>query len=197
MSEPGTRSDAGLLARVADGHEDALAALYQGHAAAMLRLIRRLTSDRAEAEEILQESWLAVWQSAAAFRGDASARAWLLGVARRQAHNRLRRASVSTVELDETVDVAQSGPDVENRVISAMEFDDVVAAIRELPDHLRDVVDLVVVEQLPYGDIARVLGIPAGTVKSRMAHAKKRLASAAQQVGRGEHDTALPEGRRR
>lgn len=197
MSEPVTRSDAELLARVADGHEDALAALYRDHAAAMLRLIRRLTSDRAAAEEILQESWLAVWQSAAAFRGESSARAWLLGVARRQAHNRLRRASVSTVELDETLDVAQSEPGVEDRVLAGMEFDDVVAAVRRLPEHLRDVVDLVVVEELSYGDIARVLGIPPGTVKSRMSHAKKRLADAARHTRDGEHGTALPEGRRR
>lgn len=176
MADAGTDSAGELLARVAEGSEEALGLLYQEHAAPMLRLIRRLTADRAVAEEILQEAWLAVWQSAAGFRGDSSARAWLLGVARRQAHNRLRRASLTTVDLDAAAHVPQSGPDVEDRVLAGMEFDEVLARVRDLPEHLREVLDLVLVESLSYGDIARVLGIPVGTVKSRMSQIKRRLA---------------------
>lgn len=168
--------DENLLARVADGDEDALRVLYERHASAMLRMIRRLTSDAAEAEEILQEAWLATWQSAASFRAESGARAWLLGVARRQAHNRLRRRVVPTVELDEAVDVATVGPDVEDQVLAGMEFDMVLAAVRELPPHLHEVLDLVLVERLSYRDIARVLEIPVGTVKSRMSQVKRRVA---------------------
>jgi RNA polymerase sigma-70 factor (ECF subfamily) len=70
-------SDEALLTAAARGDQTALRILYERHAAAMLRLIRRLTSEAAVAEEILQESWLAVWRSAAGFRGEASVRSWL------------------------------------------------------------------------------------------------------------------------
>lgn len=176
VTEAGTHPGGQLLARVAEGDEEALGLLYHEHAGSMLRLIRRLTANRAEAEEILQEAWLAVWQSAAAFRGDSAPRAWLLGVARRQAHNRLRRASLSTTELDAAAQVPQSGPDVEDRVLAGMEFEQVLARVRDLPRHLREVLDLVLVEQLSYGEIAGVLDVPVGTVKSRMSHIKRELA---------------------
>lgn len=175
VTEAESDSAAELLAGVAEGDEEALGVLYREYAAAMLRLIRRLTANQAEAEEILQEAWLAVWQSAAGFRGDSEPRAWLLGVARRQAHNRLRRSSLSTVELDESADVAQTGPDVEDRVLAAMDFDQVIAGIQRLPEPLREVLDLVVVDKLSYGDIAQILGIPIGTVKSRMSQIKRGL----------------------
>lgn len=175
VTEAGTHS-AGLLARVAEGDEEALGLLYREHAGSMLRLIGRLTTNRAEAEEILQEAWLAVWQSAAAFRGDSAPRAWLLGVARRQAHNRLRRAALSTAELDAAAQVPQAGPDVEDRVLAGMEFEQVLARVRDLPRHLREVLDLVLVEQLSYREIAGVLDVPVGTVKSRMSHIKRELA---------------------
>jgi RNA polymerase sigma-70 factor (ECF subfamily) len=187
-------SDDNLLVRVSSGDEDALCVLYERHASAMLRMIRRLTSDSAQAEEILQEAWLAVWQSAAGFRAESAPRAWLLGVARRQAHNRLRRQVVPTVELDAAADIATGGPDVEDRVLAGMEFDMVLAAVRKLPDHLRDVLDLVLVERLSYADIARILEIPVGTVKSRMAQVKKRVADGTR-WGDEPEDARAGEGR--
>lgn len=190
MAEWGTCSDAQLLARVARGDQDAFGELYRAHVSSMLRLIRRLTSSAAEAEEILQEAWLAVWRSAATMRGESSVRAWLLGVARRQAHNRLRKSAPITVELDEAVDVAQSGPDIEDAVLAGMEFESVLAAVRELPPHLREVLDLVLVERLSYGDIARILDIPVGTVKSRMSHVKRRVAAGTRWSAEADGPTA-------
>ncbi|RCV52802.1 RNA polymerase sigma factor [Marinitenerispora sediminis] len=170
------RTDDDLLAAVAAGDQDALRALYDGHAAAMLRLLRRLTSDRGVAEEILQETWLAVWRSADRFRGEASVRGWLLGVARRQAHNRLRRSEPPAIDVAEAPEPADLGADVEARVLAAAGHDEIMAAIRELPPRLREVVVLALVEELPYRDVAEVLGVPVGTVKSRMSGARARLA---------------------
>ena len=92
-------SDEALLTAVADGDQTALRALYERHASATLRLIRRLTSDQGVAEEILQETWLAVWRSAKGFRAESSARGWLMGVARRQAHNQLRKSRPQLTDL--------------------------------------------------------------------------------------------------
>ncbi len=172
---PTVCSDEVLLSAVARGDQAALRALYERHAAVMLRLIRRLTSDRSVAEEILQETWLAVWRSAAGFRGESSVRGWLLGVARRQAHNHLRKSRPQLADLAEAQDVPDPAPSVEDQVVREAERAELLAAVRTLPGHLREVLALVLVEELAYPEVATVLAIPVGTVKSRMSHARKRL----------------------
>lgn len=169
-------SDQTLLAAVANGDDDALRLLYERHAASMLRLVRRLTSRAGVAEEIAQEAWIAVWQSAGTFRGQASVRAWLLGVTRRQAHNTLRRRELAVVDLDQAPELADPDAEVEVAVLARVGHQQLMEAIRRLPEHLREPVLLAWVEEMPYRDIAAVLNIPPGTVKSRMWHARARLA---------------------
>ncbi|MFD9888731.1 RNA polymerase sigma factor [Amycolatopsis sp. NPDC059027] len=171
-------SDEALLAAVAGGEQDALRALYDRHATAMLRLVRRMTSQAGVAEEILQEAWLAIWRSAGSFRGDSSARGWLFGVAKRQAHNHLRKAVLPVVELEEAGAVPDPAGDVETAVFARAARAELAAGIRDLPEHLREVLLLVLVDDMAYPDVAAVLDIPVGTVKSRMSHARKRLAAA-------------------
>jgi RNA polymerase sigma-70 factor (ECF subfamily) len=170
-------TDHGLLAAVAAGDEPALRILYDRHSPAMLRLLRRLTSNPGIAEELLQESWLAIWRSAATFRGESSVRGWLLGVVRRQAHNRLRRIEPVRLDLDaeEVPEPADPGADVEADVLASAGQRRILAAIEALPWRHREVAILALVEELPYTDIAQALGIPVGTVKSRMAKARARL----------------------
>ncbi|MGW4561585.1 RNA polymerase sigma factor [Streptomyces sp. NPDC004561] len=168
-------SDEALLSAVARGDQAALRVLYERHAAAMLRFIRRLTSDQGVSEEILQEAWLAVWRSADGFRGESSARGWLMGVARRQAHNQLRKSRPQPADLSEAQDVPDPAPSVEDQIVRQAERTEVQAAVRALPGHLREVLALVLVDELPYPEVATVLAIPVGTVKSRMSHARRRL----------------------
>ena len=178
-------SDESALAAVARGDQAALRLLYERHATAMLRLVRRLTSSSGVAEEIVQEAWIAVWQSAGSYRGDASVRAWLLGVARRQAHNVLRKAQVAVVELEAVAEPADP-VEVEAQVLAAAGHEELMEAVRALPGHLRETVTLAWVEELGYRDVAAVLGVPVGTVKSRVSHARARLVAALldAQVGR-------------
>lgn len=171
-------SDETLLAAVAAGDEPALRVLYERHAPVMLALIRRLSSDRGVAEDILQEAWLAVWHSAGTFRGESSARGWLFGVTRRCAHDRLRRKTLSQVELDDAATVPEPGADVEATVLAAAGLDRIQAAIGALPEPLGETVLLALVHDLAYRDIATALDIPLGTVKSRMSLARRRLAAA-------------------
>ncbi|MGW2562003.1 RNA polymerase sigma factor [Streptomyces sp. NPDC001514] len=170
-------SDEALLSAVARGDQGALRALYERHAAAMLRLIRRLTSDQGLAEEILQETWLAVWRSADGFRGESSLRGWLLGVARRQAHNHLRRSRPQLADLAEAQHVPDPAPSVEDQLVREAERTELLSAVQTLPEHLREVLALVLVDELAYPEVAAVLDIPVGTVKSRMSHARRRLGS--------------------
>ncbi|WP_107654353.1 RNA polymerase sigma factor [Nocardia suismassiliense] len=171
-------TDEALLAAVARGDQAGLRALYERHAPAMLRVVRRMTTQSGVAEEILQETWLAVWRSAGSFRGESSARGWLFGVAKRQAHNQLRKSVLATVDLEDTPEICDETGTVEDVVLANAARADLAAAVRDLPEHLRDVLLLVLVDDLAYPDVAAILDIPVGTVKSRMSHARKRLALA-------------------
>ena len=174
-TEPG--SDAALLRSVANGDAASLARLYERHAGPLFGYLYRLAGDRMTAEEILQDTMLAVWRSAAAFEGRSKVSTWLFGVARRQAHNRLRgRASPEAIaDLPDRPDLG-AGPD--ELAIAAAGGTPVAAAIDRLPDHHRDVIALVFVAGLPLADVAEVLSIPVGTVKSRLHHARAAVAAA-------------------
>jgi RNA polymerase sigma factor (sigma-70 family) len=86
----GGEADEVLLRRVGRGDADALAALYRRHADGLFWFLLRMAGDRGVAEEILQDTLLAVWRGAGGFAGRSAVRTWLYGIARRQAHNRLR-----------------------------------------------------------------------------------------------------------
>jgi RNA polymerase sigma factor (sigma-70 family) len=176
MPWPGPGSDEALLRAVAGGDAGALTRLYERHGGALFGYLYRLAGDRMTAEEILQDTMLAVWRSAAAFEGRSKATTWLFGVARRQAHNRLRgRPGPEPVPVPERPDEG-AGPD--ELAIAAAGGTPVAAAIDRLPEHHRDVIALVFVAGLPLADVAEVLAIPVGTVKSRLHHARAAVAAA-------------------
>jgi RNA polymerase sigma factor (sigma-70 family) len=166
--------DVALLRSVADGDTDALTRLYQRYSGQLFGYLLRLAGDRMTAEEILQDTLLAVWRSAGSYQARSGARTWLFGVARRQAYNRLR--SIPPPQPFEPVDRADSAPGPDELAIAAAGGTAVADAISRLPDHHRDVIGLVFVAELPLADAAAVLGIPVGTVKSRLHHARATLA---------------------
>jgi RNA polymerase sigma-70 factor (ECF subfamily) len=176
--------DVALLRRVAGGDSVALTRLYERYAGPLFGYLRRLAGDDMTAEEILQDTMLAVWRSAGAFAGRSRVSTWLFGVARRQAHNRLRgqahrrlggqaHARGPGPALPDQPDPAP-GPD--ELAIAAAGGTAVAAAVGRLPDHHRDVVALVFVAGLPLAEVAELLDVPVGTVKSRLYHARAALA---------------------
>ena len=167
-------SDAEVLGRVARGDGGALTRLYQAHGGRLFGYLLRLAGDRMTAEEILQDTMLAVWRSAGSYQGGSTVTTWLFGVARRQAYNRLRGAPPpAPSEPPERADPAP-GPD--ELAIAAAGGTPVADAIARLPDHHREVIALVFVAGLPLAEVAAVLGVPVGTVKSRLHHARAALA---------------------
>jgi RNA polymerase sigma-70 factor (ECF subfamily) len=171
-------SDDDLLRSVAAGDAAALARLYERYAGALFGYLHRLAGDRMTAEEILQDTMLAVWRSAGAFEGRAKVTSWLFGVARRQAHNRLRGRSDPQPTGADLPDWSDRSAGPEELAIAAAGGTPVAAAIGLLPEHHRDVIALVFVAGLPLADVAEVLAIPVGTVKSRLHHARAAVAAA-------------------
>jgi RNA polymerase sigma-70 factor (ECF subfamily) len=173
VPDPPPCSDAALLAEVASGDSAALTRLYEAHARRLFGYLLRLAGDRMVAEEILQDTMLAVWRSAHTFTGASRVTTWLFGVARRQAYNRLRGTPPPLpAEPADRPDPAL-GPD--ELAIAAAGGTPVAEAIGRLPDHQREVIGLVFVAGLPMADVAEILSVPVGTVKSRLHHARAAL----------------------
>ena len=164
-----------LLARIGAGDRDALADLYARFQRPLFRYLCQLTPDRGLAEEILQDTFVAVWKSAGKFEGRSSVRTWVFGVARRQAHNTLRRRGVPLADEDALAEAADPGPAVEDRVIGHAAAEELARAVGSLAPIHREVLVLSFVHGLPYHEIAQIVGVPEGTVKSRLSNAKRAL----------------------
>jgi len=168
-------TDAALLERIAREDRRAVAELYARHQRPLFRYLCQLTPDHGLAEEILQDTIVAVWQGAAGFEGRSSVRTWLFAIARRQAHNVLRRRGQPSGDEDGLGALEDSDPGPEELVLRQSDAEDLQRAIAGLPLIHREVLVLNFVNGLRYDEMAAVLGVPEGTVKSRLSNAKRAL----------------------
>jgi RNA polymerase sigma factor (sigma-70 family) len=192
------QAEADLVREVAAGSEAALAALYDRHVDAVFAAAIRLTSDRQVAEEVVQETFLALWNRAELFNPSVgSLAAWLHTIARtgrgagsRAAGRRPNLVSFSAAsgsDVDETAALeralaggtvlggADLGPGPEGE-LAVTELRDVLrSALADLPEHERTALVLAYSEELTQSEIAERLGWPLGTVKTRTRRALLRL----------------------
>jgi len=165
--------DVELLRQVASGDEGAFDELYVLYGAVVYNFLLRLVNEPPIAEELLQEVFLAVWQGADRFRAEAKVKTWLLRIAHHKAVSWLRRHRPAS-SLDEATDIAEDDH-IDERLARAWQADRVRAALSELSPRHRAVIELAFVHDLAYADIARIVGCPVGTVKSRMSYALRHL----------------------
>jgi RNA polymerase sigma-70 factor (ECF subfamily) len=171
----GARDDVQLLGRIGQGDEDAMAAFYREHGRVVLAQVLLVTGDRVLAEEIVQDSMLAVWRGAGAFRGESSARSWVIAIARRQTRDRLRGRRLRVVDDAFLAEQPSPGPGPEVLALDRADLAEVMDAIRELASPHREVLGLVFGSGLSLPEVAGVLDIPVGTVKSRLTAARTAL----------------------
>lgn len=164
-----------VVARVAGGDRAALTELYERYRRPLLGYLLHLTPDRGLAEEILQDTVLAVWQSAQSYEGRASVRGWLFGIARRQAHNTLRRRGPSVVDPSFLNSMTTADPAPEEVALARATAEELAAAIERLAPIHREVLILTFAHGLSYQELGEVLDVPIGTVKSRLSNAKRSL----------------------
>lgn len=173
--EPSRRLDRELMQRVARGDEEALALLYDRHAATVYGLALRLTGSKQESEEVVQDVFLRVWQHAARFDDRlGSLGSWLTAVTRNSAIDRLRKKNRRLTTISLSAHMAPIGYEetgVERRLL----LDDIQQSLSGLPPTLRQVLELAYFEGLTHREIAEFLLIPMGTVKSRLRQAVERL----------------------
>ena len=167
--------DAALLRRIGRGDEDAMAAFYREHGRVVLAQVLLVVGDRVLAEEIVQDAMLAVWRGAGSFRGESSARSWVIAIARRQTRDRLRARRLRVVDDAFLADQPGLGPGPEVTALDRAELAEVRGAIRELASSHREVLGLVFGSGLSLPEVGGVLEIPVGTVKSRLTAARTAL----------------------
>ena len=140
-----------------------------------------LTRNHAEAEDLVQETYLRAMQAMGGLRANSNMRGWFFTILRNIRFNQLRkrRNGPQMVEIEVWDDVANSvvtpSKDSHDLYVSKMETEQVRAAIQELPVQLREIILLREYEELSYQEIASVLDCPAGTVMSRLGRARTKL----------------------
>ncbi|MGW6904121.1 RNA polymerase sigma factor [Streptomyces sp. NPDC054940] len=181
-------SDATLLRAVAGGDSAAMATLYDRHAGWLHARLRRRCADPEVVREVLQDTFVTVWRSADAHRGE-EAGGWLWTIAARRlvdarrAHERATRLEAPPVDEARTGHpTATAVPSTEERVLAGLEYGDVGTALDRISPELRDVLRATVVDGLSTRETARLLGIPEGTVKSRAMRARAELRAALAQL---------------
>jgi RNA polymerase sigma-70 factor (ECF subfamily) len=175
VSRDGACDDAALLGRIGRGDEDAMASFYRTHGRVVLAQVLLVTGERVLAEEIVQDTMLAVWRGAGSFRGESSVRSWVIAIARRQTRDRLRGRRLRGVDDAFLADQPGSGPGPEVTALDRAELAEVKGAIRDLAPAHREVLGLAFGSGLSLPEVAGVLEIPVGTVKSRLTAARTAL----------------------
>ena len=167
-------SDDELAERLRAGDEKALRTAYERHGAAVLYLAQRLLSNRADAEDVTQLTFVAAWAGRDTFdpqRG--TMLAWLLGIARRKAIDRIRSA-VRDDRVAATVRAQVAPPEEPERPERIVDRLVVADELGRLPAEQRRTLELAFFDDLTHPQIAAVTGLPLGTVKS---HIRRGLAN--------------------
>ncbi len=166
--------DDALLAAVARGDRDALPELYRRHGPwLMLRLSRRC-ADHGIVEEVVQDTFVAVWRGANRYRASGEVAAWIWGIGIRRLISRLRQRPKGIVRPHSDATKVSA----EDEVLIGVEHGDLGAALGRLSPDLRAVVQATVLDGLTTKEAAMLLDIPQGTVKTRAARARRELREA-------------------
>lgn len=174
-----------MIRRLSAGDEEALGVLMDRYGGALLHFAHRLVGDMQMAEEICQDTMLKAWQQAGSFRMDGHLKAWLFRVARNNAIDYIRRKKLPTEEFQSAHDQASSEQQPEREAEKSWLTDAILDALDALPEQYREVIDMRFFQDMCYQEIAEVLKIPLGTVKSRLNYALKGLTRVLQERGIG------------
>ncbi|MEO8477731.1 MAG: RNA polymerase sigma factor [Actinomycetota bacterium] len=167
-------TDQELIVAVGEADAAALRALYDRHGTWLTIRLARRCADPATVEEVVQDTFLAVWQGAARYRGEGEVAAWIWGIAIRRLIDRLRTRR-QTAELPGRPDPE---PSAEELVLLGIEHGDLASAMGRLSPELRAVIQATALDGLTTREAAHLLGIPQGTVKTRLVRARRELRGA-------------------
>ena len=167
-------SDMELIAALRGGDTTALRSLYDRHAPWLTIRLARRCADPAIVEEVVQDTFLAVWRGADRYRGQGEVAAWIWGIAIRRLIDRLRKHRPASRFAGRP----DPEPSAEELVLLGIEHGDLATAMDRLSPELRAVIQATALDGLTTREAAHLLGIPRGTVKTRLMRARRELREA-------------------
>jgi RNA polymerase sigma-70 factor (ECF subfamily) len=165
-----------LIQSIADGDKDAFKALYLRNHVRVYRFVMQLVRNESTAEEIVNEVFLQAWRKADRFEGKSQVATWLLSIARFKAMTALRQRS--DTQLDHEVASAIEDPaDNPATMVAKKERSEIVkSCVAKLAPHHREVINLIYYQGNKIEEVARAIGEPINTIKTRMHHARHQMA---------------------
>ena len=182
-SASGKPIDALLIALIARGDKRAMEQLFLRHNQAVYRFIYRLTNEASLAEELVSDVFLGVWRGAATFKAKSRVSTWLLAIARNKAVAALRHRRKLPLLDDIAATVPDGAGDPELHAHHVSRSTIIQRCLAQLSRQHRELLDLVYYHEATIAEAAQIIGIPDGTVKSRMGAARLRLAERLKQAG--------------
>jgi RNA polymerase sigma-70 factor, ECF subfamily len=165
-----------LIALITAHDKAAMAAFFARHRLRVFRFLMRILRDAAKAEDLTSEVFIEVWRRADGFEGRSKVSTWILAIAHYKAASELRRRSFD--QLDETSIAAMEDPlddpeaTAQKRKCAAILRD----CLEQLSPAHREIIDLIYYHEQSIPEVARIVGVPENTVKTRAFHARKRIA---------------------
>ncbi len=168
------RDDQEILKRISQGDKVAMGVLFERYERPLYAFLRSRGADAQEADDAVQDAMLDLWRTAGRYSGKASVKTWLFTIGRNKLVDRMRKnAKLSFV--DDVPEITDEAPDPEAILISSRDAARVKSCLGKLkPIHL-SVIRLAYFDDLSYAEISEIEGIPEGTIKSRVHHAKTLL----------------------
>ena len=176
-------SDEDLVRAIAGGDRNAMQVLYARHNVRVYRFVLRFTNDTSLAEDLVSEVFIDAWRRADGFKERSQVSTWLLAIARYKALSALRRRSDeqlgehTAAAIEDPADDPETFADLQDR--SAI----VQKCLMQLSAIHREVIDLVYYHDKSVEEVARIVGVPASTVKTRMFYARQRLGTLLRSAG--------------
>lgn len=178
MTDSLAADDGALAERIRSGDRDALGQLYDRYASVSLAVALRVVGDREQAEDLVHDAFMAVWQKIA--RYDAARgplRSWLLTIVRNRAIDRVRgrRPTIEVGDADEQSLLRTSANPTMDDAIRRRSAAELHAALEALPEEQRRAIELAYFEGYTYREIAEITGVPHGTANGRLRLALAKL----------------------
>ncbi|MGQ0457039.1 MAG: sigma-70 family RNA polymerase sigma factor [Hyphomicrobium sp.] len=168
--------DRALIKAIAGGDAKALERLFARNQTRVFRYLARLMRNEAQAEELLNETFLGVWQSAARYEGRSEPSTWLISIAHNKAVSALRKKrEVDGYDEDAAAEIADDADTPEATTLKLDKAAAMRAAMQALSREHREILDLVYYQEQSVSEAAEILSIPEATVKTRMFYARKKL----------------------
>lgn len=178
-----TTNDKDLLAQIAKHDRNAIRVLYGRHQVKVFRFLVRFVKNEAVAEELVNETFIEIWRSAVKFEGRSAPTTWMFSIARFKALNVLRKKSDEELDEATSAKIEDYSDNPEVTTMKGNKAEILQQCLGKLSDEHREVIDLVYYHEKSIDEISQIVGIPSGTVKTRVFHARKQLSVILQRAG--------------